>query len=413
MARDRAHDHDVDDGIALEWVDTDAAASGTVVAAGSTLRHRRLWAAVGVLAIAGAAVATATWGGPHDLRPAAHSTSSLAPPSSAAASSVGPGARSKALPSAGLEPRYTQIGRPLVPGGTGTDLFVLTDQFLVRYELDAGRITRTIAPSLSTAPTFLIANGPDVLVRPYDFEPGYAIKDDGERNDLTGRLADGAFGAFPTSDPDRVWIFDHDGGERVAQFTMAGAPTGVTVPTPGLWAIGSDGAGRVLLRDARTADDSTYVADEKGVTVLSHDQLLAIGPTAAVVRHCVTNCPMLVIDRTSGRVHDLGVQLDGLSEDAYGLISPDGRFAAFDRLTAKGHELHVFDLVDGRDQLVGPIERWSTLVAAAAWSPDGRWLVYVNRERGLTADDPVGARQVLIDPGTTVLAMVTRPSPHA
>jgi Tol biopolymer transport system component len=143
----------------------------------------------------------------------------------------------------------------------------------------------------------------------------------------------------------------------------------------------------------------TFVIGVNGMKqIASAGTPVATGPLTFVFRECTGGrCSLVSIDRTSGRRQTIGPAPERDAEAPIGLVSPDGQRVALVEGVAGSTELHLIDLRTGDDEAVGSVEGWSSLTPTAAWSADGRWLVYVDPDNGLVARQPALARTVTVD----------------
>jgi hypothetical protein len=382
----------------LEWFDAAPAAIGAGdrdVVSGP----RRPGRALAVVAVLGVSVAVGVFAtNDHSHRAGSGSAApTIATVATTSTTDDGKTPRARALAPGALRPYLEFVGHPFLPEPVQADAVVLTDEGLARYNLDAGQIVRTPIERASTAPYFVLVNGTDVVVRPYDNVPGYAVTDDGVRRSLTGRLASGTFGLFPAADADHAWVLESVATQEVVQrVTLGGVPAGDPLTLPhDVYVRAADGAGGMLA----WGSGGTFVIGTGGMKQIdSAGTVVATGPLTFIFRECTgSKCSLVSIDRTSGRRQTIGPAPERDAEAPIGMVSPDGRRVALVEGAADSTELHLLDLATGDDEVVGSVEGWTSLTPTAAWSPDGRWLVYVDPDHGLVAREPSLARTVTID----------------
>jgi hypothetical protein len=262
------------------------------------------------------------------------------------------------------------------------ELFVRGDAEIIRVEPAFGRITRTPLPALqSFAPVALIAGYGEVVVRPLDRVPGYAVPDGRAPQPLPGLLAEEG-PALPGPRPGQLWApsADRRGMELVGP---DGLPIGVFVPLGDSRRPGADGAGGLLLHTPRGTFD---VAPGRNRLVTTGD-VIAVGPTRMLARECAdARCELVVITQATGARRTLAAH--GLDGDWTGVISPDGGRVAYPNpVTA---QVHVLDLSTGADLATATSANlFLTADAALAWLPGGQMLAVIEADRGVGLLDAV------------------------
>jgi hypothetical protein len=358
----RDHADDAEPG-PVQWLDDGSEALGDT---GRGPNRRRLrWLPV---LLAGAAAAIVVVAVTHRGKPAAspttptptHGSSSSAPSGSTPPSVVFP-------PPA----QVTNLGHPLLGATAGWELFGRGVGILVHIQPALGRITRTFVPGLaSSGPVSFIAASNEVIIRPWDLVPGYAVPDGQPARELPARLNQSG-PAIAGPDPSHVWVQRTDRSVMVL-VGLDGKPTGVSIPVPAdMNPLQTDGTGGLLL----TGTGALYDARPDGLHRIT-GTLLALGPTRWLTRECDSNhrCNIVVIDRTNGTRHTLE-DLPGYAAatPTPGVISPDGATAALiDPATAR---VHLLSLGSGADHpLTVSYSRQATPGETMVWSPDSRWL---------------------------------------
>lgn len=261
---------------------------------------------------------------------------------------------------------------------------------LIRIQFAKGIITDTRIPALdSTGPASVLAVGGEVIIRPLDFVPGYAVPDGRSARGLPAALDNGGL-TFPGPRPGQLWIGSYgDAGPVLRLVTTAGAASGPVIRLPSDESLGvPDGQGYVLVQLGKAVVD----ARPNKMHTVAAGTLLATGPSAWLVSNCpaAARCANTVVDPATGtrRVLPGDANLFGrsLQSGPPGQISPDGRLAALLHY-GPGRDVTV-GLVDLRtgaqhDVPVGPVSPNGILV----WSPDSRWLFTLTAAGAIEAVD--------------------------
>jgi hypothetical protein len=286
-------------------------------------------------------------------------------------------------------------------GATDRIVGVTDDGGFVEFDLAAGEI-RTLAGSRAQAGTsYAPIAGADWIV---------SLRDDGG----SARVFIGE-SAVPevlnTTDPysiiwqygtDLFWKMDYDvttGRPAAAvEFDLTGRDTGRTIDIGGMWMLGSDMVGGVLLN---TGSIGLYRADAEGSERLPDGQVVAISPTHLLLYSCGENlntCGLRRVDRASGESQPVPVEQDVLNivttsigwwapAPATPTISADGGAAIVISAAEGVPEVAIIDLTEGTFTLIGGAGN-SMMYAnpSAGWSADGRF-AYAVVESTLTAFD--------------------------
>jgi len=126
---------------------------------------------------------------------------------------------------------FTNVGHPVLGEAAGWELFARGDTFVADIELGRGRVTRTAVPWLESgnAASFF-AGAHEVIVRSYDYVPGYVIPDGKPAQLLTGPLATGGpLVAGPTTS--EVWT-SIGTGSNLTLVTLSGRRAGPSIRFP-------------------------------------------------------------------------------------------------------------------------------------------------------------------------------------
>ena len=284
----------------------------------------------------------------------------------------------------------TEAGHRLLGVRAGWELLGYGPRRAVRVQLARGRVIQTVLPGLaSNGPVSFVAGPSQMIIRPWDFVPGYLVPDGRPARPLTGVLGRGGE-VLPGPRPGEVWV---QRSYRVTSLSLArldGSMTGVSMrlPAGGWWLASPDGRGDVLL----TGVGEIYEAWPGGSRHIG-GMLAAVGPTRWLTVTCNRphRCADVVIDPVTGAQRRLGgPPVASVSAASPGAIAPDGATAALFRVTAGGQvTLHLVSLATGADQRIAiPLGPDSVGPGKLAWSPDSRWLFVITAHGGLAAVNP-------------------------
>lgn len=281
----------------------------------------------------------------------------------------------------------TEAGHRLLGVRAGWELVGYGPGRAVRVQLARGRVIQTVVPQLDSAGAVSFVAGPSqMIIRPWDYVPGYLVPDGEPARVLTGALGRGG-AALPGPRPGEVWV---QSGPRVKSLSLSrmdGQPTGVSLrlPSGGWWLASPNGRGYVLLSGV----GEIYDVWPGGSRHLG-GMLAAVGPTRWLIVNCNRphRCADAVINPATGTQRQLGgPPVASVSAAFPGAIAPDGATAALFRVTAGGQvTLHLLNLATGADQPIAiPLDQLSTGPGTLAWSPDSRWLFVITARGGLAA----------------------------
>jgi hypothetical protein len=281
----------------------------------------------------------------------------------------------------------TEAGHRLLGVRAGWELAGYGPGRAVRVQLARGRVIQTVVPQLdSTGAVSFVAGPSQMIIRPWDYVPGYLVPDGEPARVLTGTLGRGG-AALPGPRPGEVWV---QSGPRVKSLSLSrmdGRPTGVSLrlPSGGWWLASPNGRGYVLLSGV----GEIYDVWPGGSRHLG-GMLAAVGPTRWLIVNCNRphRCADAVINPATGTQRQLGgPPVASVSAAFPGAIAPDGATAALFRVTAGGRvTLHLLNLATGADQPIAiPLDQLSTGPGTLAWSPDSRWLFVITARGGLAA----------------------------
>jgi hypothetical protein len=293
--------------------------------------------------------------------------------------------------SGGSAPKViADVGHHLLGVTADWELFARGPGYLLEIDLADGRITRTPVPALQTTGDVSFLVGTDqVIIRPWDLVPGYAVVDGQPARALPAALSHGG-PAYPGPDPDQFWV--QVGSAPAASMTLVGLdgrPTATSVPVPadrGEGQISRDGAGGLLYN----AVGGSYEMRADGLHRVTTGAVLATGPARVLTAECDSHyrCASVLVNRTSGAHRVLARGALPYAPFAPGVISPNGSTAAMIGNGSDGTPtVHLLDLTTHADRAL-PIyvdglfyEEDTTLV----WSPDSRWLFVAAADGSLTA----------------------------
>jgi hypothetical protein len=290
--------------------------------------------------------------------------------------------------SAQSQVRVTDVGHRLLGVQAGWELLGYGPYRAVRVQLARGRVTQTVVPGLgSTGPFSFVAGPSQVIIRPWDVEPGYLAADGQPARPLPRVLGQGGE-TLPGPRPGEVWVQTHR--LSLSLIRLDGRRTGVSIrlPAGGWWLASANGRGNVLLSGL----GETYDVWPGGSWRIG-GVLAAVGPTRWLTVNCYRphRCTDVITSPATGTQRELGgPPVSSVSAASPGVIAPDGGTAAIFRVTPDGQvTLHLVSLATGADQpVVVRLGQESADAGTLAWSPDSRWLFVVTAHGGLAAVNP-------------------------
>ena len=281
----------------------------------------------------------------------------------------------------------TELGYPLLGVQAGWELYGYGPGGVVRVQFARGRITRTAVPVLdSSGPLAFLAGPGEVIIRPIDRVPGYAVPDGQHARALSGALSQGGT-VIPGPYPGTVWVQPSYRGDALPLVRLDGSATGAAIRLPwrGPWLVNPDGHGFALLSGPETS--SVFYDAQPGHVRTIDGELIAVGPTRWLVVDCPGghHCANTVVDPASGSRHTLsGAAL--VPGSVPGVIAPDGLTAAAVQPAGRRLILRLVNLGSGAEQTVAvPSGLALPFGSTLAWSPDSRWLFVVTAGGGLAA----------------------------
>ncbi|HEX9353598.1 MAG TPA: hypothetical protein VF933_07255 [Streptosporangiaceae bacterium] len=281
----------------------------------------------------------------------------------------------------------SEAGHRLLGVRAGWDLVGFGPIRAVRIQFAQGRVTQTVLPVLlSDGPVSFVAGPSQMIIRPWDFVPGYVIPDGTPARPLTGALGHGG-AVLPGPRPGEVWVWNTSTSLALARMDGRRISGSIRLPAGGWWLASANGRGGVLLSGVGEVYD-VWPGGSRHIG----EMLAAVGPTRWLTVNCYRphRCADVVIDTAAGTQRRLGgPPVMSVSASSPGVIAPDGATAAVFRVTAGGQiTLHLLNLATGADQQVAvPLDQASARPGTLAWSPDSRWLFVITAHGGLAVVD--------------------------
>ena len=298
------------------------------------------------------------------------------------------------------------VGHPILGVRAGYELFGLDRSGVVGVRFARGQIVRTRLPPLQgDGIVSLVAARGEVLVRPLDRVPGYAVPDGRPARPLAGALAHGGI-LLPGPTPTQQWL----AADYLALVGPGGkaepAHLGPAVPAAPQENVIPDGRGGLVLI---TTLGTVYDAGP-GVARPLNAVLLAVGTRDWLGVICTEgSCQNAVISAANGASRALpGTavptalwQLNTLPGGPWpwqplpGLTAPDGSTAAL-IVPGQGEgqaSLELISLRSGAAVRVPVQVGHGSSSQSMAWSPDSRWLFVITASGQLAAVNP-GTGQV-------------------
>ena len=192
----------------------------------------------------------------------------------------------------------------------------------VRVQLAQGRVTQTVLPvQKSTGPVSFVAGPTQMIIRPWDFVPGYVVPDGAPAQPLTGALGHSG-AALPGPRPGEVWV--RSSATSLALAGLDGRRIGgsIRLPAGGWWLASANGRGGVLLSGVGEVYD-VWAGGSRHIGGM----LAAVGPTRWLTVNCYRphRCVDMVIDTATGTQRQLGgPPVMSVSASSPGAIAPDG-----------------------------------------------------------------------------------------
>jgi hypothetical protein len=272
----------------------------------------------------------------------------------------------------------------------GWELFARGPTEVVRIQPALGRITRTPIPTLQSSGAVAFIAGPDrVLIRPWDYVPGYVVPDGSPVRELAGSLGKGG-SILRGPDPSHLWVQSAEDGSTMSLVGLDGARTGpsIRLPVTRQWPAMSDGAGYVLVRGV----GGDYDARPDGLHRVTTGAVVAVGWTRWLAVECDdrARCVSVVVDRKDGSRRRLGSAQADVTVPTGGVIAPDGSVAAvYGTAPTEGSNsltVHLINLLSGADHPLALSLSPDGFDGSVVWSPDSRWLFVVSDRRLAVVD---------------------------
>jgi hypothetical protein len=334
----------------------------------SRAEGHRLWQTIALLAavgaVTGALIETAI--ARHHPRPdALPEVVAVAPPSSAPHT---------APPTIAAQPSVMQEGHAVMGATSDWDLYGLAWGVVVRVQMARGAVTVTsVSAKIRQAEVTFLAGPVGVIVRPGDGHNGYLVPDGAAARPLQGMLGT-ALSVLPGPSASTAWVLPQNdtGGEGPPELvdlrtervlSTLRIPDGLGDPvTP-------DGSGYLLFNGV----GGVYDVRPDGVRRVTNGVVLAVGAQGWLTLECDDqfHCTTNLVDRRTGAHRRIGHSPPptGLQR---GVISPDGRFAAYlTDIGVRTEAVHVVDLTTGDDRTLD-VSPASAFFGSTpfVWAPD-------------------------------------------
>src|SRR6266545_2221854 len=141
----------------------------------------------------------------------------------------------------------SEAGHRLLGVRAGWDLVGFGPIRAVRIQFAQGRVTQTVLPVLlSDGPVSFVAGPSQMIIRPWDFVPGYVIPDGTPARPLTGALGHGG-AVLPGPRPGEVWVWNTSTSLALARMDGRRISGSIRLPAGGWWLASANGRGGVLL----------------------------------------------------------------------------------------------------------------------------------------------------------------------
>ena len=303
------------------------------------------------------------------------------------------------------------------------------DGGLVEFDIAAGTM-RTLDPRNAGSTSYPPIAGDDWILRMRD-DGGAPLVFVGERAEPDVLQSGDPYSIYWQYGTDLFWTMEYDPTSGrpagASEFDITGRQTGRTIDTGGVWALGSDMAGGLLLN---TGSLGLYRADAEGSERLPDGNVLAISPSHLVLYTCGENldtCGLSVVDRNSGASRQVPIEPDMLDRVSTSIgwwgpapgtptVSPDGGAAFMLTVGSSGLPIGVFvDLVTGDTTVMRSVTETSYMNPTMGWSADGRF-AYTVIDATLTAYDratgetfPVVTTVIVDESFDDVLSITVRP----
>ena len=307
---------------------------------------------------------------------------------------------------------FTNTGHPILGEAAGWELLARGDTFVADIELGRGRVTRTAVPWLESgnAASFF-AGAHEVIVRSYDYVPGYVIPDGKPAQVLTGPLATGGpLVAGPTTS--EVWTYIGR-GSNLTLVTLSGRRVGRSIrfPPDGPQQLSAtaDGRGYVLAMTMSGALVDLGPTWHQSVRLA----VTAIGPTGWFGQHCVSrhSCRNAVMNSATGALRLLpGMAPAPAGRFSYlfsppGVIAPNGGYAAVYQAQPHGvFRIVLINLATGAQTRLH-VKSNTLALDSMAWSPDCKWLFVASKGK-LLAVSPASGKVTTLQLGLPPISQI-------
>ena len=274
------------------------------------------------------------------------------------------------------------------------------DGGLVEFDLGAGTM-RTLDLRNAGSTSYPPIAGDDWILRIRD-DGGGPLLFIGDRAEPEVLQTGDPYSTYWQYGTDLFWTMEYDPATGrpagASEFDISGRETGRTLDTGGMWALGSDMAGGLLLNSGSLG---SYRVGSDGSERLPDGNVLAIGPNHLVLYTCGENldaCGLNLADRSSGASRPVPIEpglLDRVNTSigwwgpapATPTVSPDGGAAFLILVEGSGFPVGVvIDLVTGSTTLLRSVTDTMYMNPTMGWSADGRF-AYTVVDSTLTAFD--------------------------
>ena len=305
---------------------------------------------------------------------------------------------------------FTDTGHPILGEAAGWELFARGDTFVADIELGGGRVTRTAVPPLKSGnASSFFAGAHEVIVRSYDYVPGYVIPDGKPAQVLAGPLATGG-PLLPGPTTGEVWT-DIGRGSNLTLVTLSGRRVGPSIRFPPngpeQLSATTDGRGYVLAMTASGALLDLSPTWHRSVPLA----ITAIGPTGWFGQRCIGrhSCRNVVMNSATGAMRLLpGAAPAGRFSYLFappGVIAPDGGYAALYQAQPNGvFRIVLINLATGVQTRLH-VESSTLALDSMAWSPDSKWLFVASKGK-LLAVSPASGKVTTLQLGLPPVSQV-------
>ncbi|GAB3927302.1 hypothetical protein GCM10027613_42820 [Microlunatus endophyticus] len=243
-----------------------------------------------------------------------------------------------------------------------------------------------LATDSANDPGAVVPSGSSVLVLATGSRTVYVVPDgSGSASSFTTAGTD----LLPGPDSRHVWVRQDATHLVLVGLDGTRTRTTLTLPSDIVGMPQSDRSGYVVVQ----TDDGVYDVRPDGRTRVAPGRLVASGSTSLLITSCrrVDSCSAAVYGRDLKRVRTVQLHEETPASSGYGVVSPDGRYAALaDASDPSENPVTLVDLTTGTSRRLSAAVGWQVLAPGSGqlvFSPDGRWLFVIDRNGNLTAVD--------------------------